>query len=430
MKSIIYFTVALLFTINSLAQIPESRHHTLETVNSVTILDGNGPVITSNSGINNLEKLCPHLKSTAESEPAWDSIFREKRDSANTQWLTYQKELFAYNEQGSMTKDIAYNWDENEQGWYSASKYEYTYDINGNQKSKTLSFSENGIGNWLPHSKYEYYYTDKGLEDYQLYSEWNAETGEWELHRKSDNIYNANDQPIINLQYFEDEDSGEWINIAKNEYFYHDEWNKTGIFYSRESEGDQWEAEIKTDVIYNSDFNVKVVDNYFWDVSINDWDPMFRIEYDYNENGDQTLFKHLSWNDTANAWYNDSKIVYTYDSTRRTFEHSYDWDISNEEWILVRRGSYHYLSPPHGFEEVANNTLRLYPNPANDYVSIDAEDWRQATVELYNIEGKLVLQQDIQPHNKIPIHHLKRGVYLYKIIGNDTIGSGKMMIER
>ncbi|GAA0871851.1 hypothetical protein GCM10009117_09970 [Gangjinia marincola] len=61
--------------------------------------------------------------------------------------------------------------------------------------------------------------------------------------------------------------------------------------------------------------------------------------------------------------------------------------------------------------------VQLFPNPARDFIEVRGLD-SQAQITIYNVIGKKVKQQTIQPKQKINLSDLSPGIYLCKV--NDT----------
>ncbi len=74
--------------------------------------------------------------------------------------------------------------------------------------------------------------------------------------------------------------------------------------------------------------------------------------------------------------------------------------------------------------------IKIYPNPATEFVVFDVNSTsKTAIVEIFDINGKKVLHQELSDNKQISVSHLNRGLYMYKLIHNSTIYSGKIMIE-
>jgi hypothetical protein len=71
-----------------------------------------------------------------------------------------------------------------------------------------------------------------------------------------------------------------------------------------------------------------------------------------------------------------------------------------------------------------NGELKIYPNPAQDKININLAGLHMF---IYNIEGQLLLQQDLKQNNtEIDISQLESGVYIAKIM----MGNGDFLLER
>jgi hypothetical protein len=65
----------------------------------------------------------------------------------------------------------------------------------------------------------------------------------------------------------------------------------------------------------------------------------------------------------------------------------------------------------------ADSKIKLYPNPANDYIMVDFEEMKGvSSFVLYNVSGKIVVEQSFNnQHNKVDITRLPNGIYHYEI---------------
>ena len=79
------------------------------------------------------------------------------------------------------------------------------------------------------------------------------------------------------------------------------------------------------------------------------------------------------------------------------------------------------------------NTPIVYPNPLpkNGFINIKSAETGDIKFNLFNIEGKLIDTVFTQFNVPIPIekYNLSQGIYLYKIISNDKITTGKLIIS-
>lgn len=85
-----------------------------------------------------------------------------------------------------------------------------------------------------------------------------------------------------------------------------------------------------------------------------------------------------------------------------------------------------------GVPVIASNIVKLYPNPATNQISIVSNDFAPFGSQflLYNVLGKLVLTQTIaQQNTTIPLAHLPKGVYTYRLYSpNGDKSKGQLVI--
>ncbi|MBK7129679.1 MAG: T9SS type A sorting domain-containing protein [Crocinitomicaceae bacterium] len=77
-----------------------------------------------------------------------------------------------------------------------------------------------------------------------------------------------------------------------------------------------------------------------------------------------------------------------------------------------------------GFEQEINSVVHVYPNPANDYITIQS-NYHIESVKIYSLTGELILTGD----DKIYIAELSSGMYIAEIIANGIKSRVKFVIE-
>lgn len=79
-------------------------------------------------------------------------------------------------------------------------------------------------------------------------------------------------------------------------------------------------------------------------------------------------------------------------------------------------------------EEQSTN-VNVFPNPANNQLFVNANDYEQVSIKLYNIMGVLVADKIVVNNNSLDISNFANGVYTYKVYNNDTeLKVGKLII--
>jgi hypothetical protein len=69
-----------------------------------------------------------------------------------------------------------------------------------------------------------------------------------------------------------------------------------------------------------------------------------------------------------------------------------------------------------GVASIENNfTTSIYPNPTSDVINV-LGNFEKAQVQIYDISGRMLMQQAIQQHQSINIANLTQGIYTLKVI--------------
>ena len=86
---------------------------------------------------------------------------------------------------------------------------------------------------------------------------------------------------------------------------------------------------------------------------------------------------------------------------------------------------------PSSIDEVSKKYMtKIYPNPTKDMISIEVENQDNATIEIYNISGKLIFSKELDSKvEKIDVSGLPEGIYVVKVLQNNTVNFGKLVIR-
>jgi len=72
--------------------------------------------------------------------------------------------------------------------------------------------------------------------------------------------------------------------------------------------------------------------------------------------------------------------------------------------------------------------IRVYPNPATDYVLVDSKDLStNASIRIYDTFGRMVINQPI--NGKVSVKNLSNGIYFYTINNDGKVATGKLIVE-
>ena len=77
-----------------------------------------------------------------------------------------------------------------------------------------------------------------------------------------------------------------------------------------------------------------------------------------------------------------------------------------------------------------NNQISIYPNPSNGTFVIEPNSTTNQTIQLYDVNGKVVLSQTINGKTTLDAGSLNGGVYNISIMGNEGVVNKRLIIMR
>lgn len=321
-------------------------------------------------------------------------------------------------------------WDETEGAWALWGKGENIFNVNGQLITTIGYFSDEG--NWIPGEKTEYTYDANGNRI--LETEYEAEgPGEWGVTEKREYSVDASGKDTLELSFDWDSDSQTWQPEGKSEFTYDASGNLTMLIkYRTEGSGNPWIPQWKFAYEYDVHGNDTLETTYRWDESGEKWDPSEKIEQTFDGDGNVILHYHEYWDENTSQWVFQDREKYEYvvtDSAKQ--ETTYDWDESGSKWDPIYRMTYYYSDP--GITNIQNfpfEEVRVYPNPAMEFIVFEGMKTQGAAcIELFDIQGRIVLCQEIKNGQKVSVQHLSQGLYLYKYSADNRIYSGKLIIK-
>jgi hypothetical protein len=70
----------------------------------------------------------------------------------------------------------------------------------------------------------------------------------------------------------------------------------------------------------------------------------------------------------------------------------------------------------------------IYPNPARDQFHILNDVSAEASVNIYDLQGKMIMSQQVND-NTVDVSNLAHGIYIIKLINNDKIVISRLVKE-
>lgn len=325
-----------------------------------------------------------------------------KYNSIDGHWITYYKEGMTYNEEGRISKRVTHTWNESENNWKNETLITYHY--NGSQLQEKNEFYWDN--NWVQMSSRIYTYN------------------EYEL-MEAENLY----------QFVGDEQR----NIAKKTYAYNALLNLIEVtVYNQypESIFDErtiYERDSETEIITKIT-SQEYVDQQWVDVNIID------VNFDTNNNLKSLMINNLSEdagilsNARVTNIFDNDKLHENYYTPFEFTDELVNMEIDDNPfvnkitdqvislnvgfWIDFIKIHYQYSDDILlGVEPNLNLTeFRIYPNPTNDVLTIKSSNSLIANLNLYDLNGRLVIQKPLQGlETMLNVEPLANGIYLLEI---------------
>jgi hypothetical protein len=87
------------------------------------------------------------------------------------------------------------------------------------------------------------------------------------------------------------------------------------------------------------------------------------------------------------------------------------------------------ISPASGEDELANDELNVFPNPAHQQLMINLGKGLSANILLFDIKGSLLLETSINGAQAIDVSSLEEGMYLLSVETEQKIFTQKIFIK-
>jgi hypothetical protein len=383
-----------------------------------------------------------------------DSAITDTWDTAGSKWIFKTRKKYVYTVNGTTTTCISSIRDASTGfNWVNSDKDETTVDTNGNITSyKTYDWDVTS-GQWIPVMKMEFTFVAINRTSSNSTFMWNTTKSKWDGLAKTEYTYDGGGNLISDMGYSWDDVTSAWAKETKTEYTYSNGLVNVETNYNWDS--GQWVKFGKTELTYNASKKITFDVTYLWDGS--QWLNSQKSEYTHDTNGNQTLSLSYGWdgsqwvyirktestyaggnltmnsffNWVGNLWFGIIKNEFTYGVTNGlnyTVTIGSGWVIN--QWVKNARSTSWYSVQSTGINNISENPLRVYPNPAREFIVFDLADISGlAIAEVFDIQGKMVLEQRLYGNRKMSVSNLSRGLYMYKVFNGGNIYTGKLIIE-
>lgn len=161
---------------------------------------------------------------------------------------------------------------------------------------------------------------------------------------------------------------------------------------------------------YNNFDLIAQVNTYLWSVAINDWLQVMGTTYAYDGAKRETSRLQIVYNQNGT----EEHEIFTSDYEQDDQLHSEAHGVGDASavYLLADRTFYFYSDETLAGREPQKMTmpLQVMPNPTADVIRLGLEE--QAMVQVYSLQGNLLMSGSFQPNALISLESLPSGVYV------------------
>jgi hypothetical protein len=336
--------------------------------------------------------------------------------AGSSAYIFAYKNDYTYDNQGRLLTNTE---DDSFYGSYFGTKYEYVYNINGND---SISFGYNldqGTNTWIIEGKTKYTYNGSNILTEMGYG-WDSSANNWDLDSKTFHYFDSykNDTLVEDYTY----DNNNWIINHKqiNQYTYNEAEIKTAkicfeISYNIGSTTIGMAQ--KNELTYDSYGNMLTNLSSRYNTDSGYYDLLDKSEYlyDINTSPKEVLMGNLLG----------------YECYNKLIDTKY-YDYTGSGFVLAGKVNFYYtnLTIETGNTQIANHSFSVYPNPATEYIKFNVPGSEgKLSVAIINLQGKTVLEKQVENNAQVDVKGLINGLYLYKVTENSRTYNGKVIIK-
>ena len=364
------------------------------------------------------------------------------RDELNNTWKPdYQYEDIYY-PNGLIQEQIYYwYWNASDSIWGAKEKTTFEYDNEGKEILRKKYIFNYFVGMWREEYKgTSTYNTDGNIVEIV----WENNNG---FSSKYTYEYNAINKVERNIDYYWSNTDSTWVYRWKKEFVYDAAGNSIQeIMANWSSNTNTWTGYGRQDFTYNNQHKRIGLVFYFWDTDSSEWKPRARRDSPFDIHGNPLGESSYLWDTTSSAWIGNRKTEYAYNLSYTIADlitlydmsmmahmivsgTEYQWNVAANDWQQNEHFIFHY-SPQEitSVHENKNTAAKVYPHPAKEFFTVALQE--QATVSLYDAQGRKALEETLQPNSQVSLKDLPTGLYYYQICtANGNKQSGKLVKE-
>jgi hypothetical protein len=323
------------------------------------------------------------------------------------------------------------------------------------------------------------------------YSNWNFETNTWMMKDSSAYTYEPALRETIMTKYSWDSALSAWnyqYRVITRTDALENETYHLSVFYNTASQ--QWVNSMLSKYEYTPTGALVKLETYTWDDNRSAWSGIYCEEFVLDAK-DITLIEYsYAWNPATYTWSKNEETVYLFDSlgnsvgsilmywndSTSTYENVLKtqlflkylpepvtqvipmkpdletllpvlttvsflqdaislefWNAETGTWVLFGKNNYYWspLTPTSTTERGIAPVFRVYPNPVNDYLTVEMNEPSNmlATGILTDLSGRLVKQFALPTTGQVDMQALPAGAYILHVRANGKFAGALRVIK-
>ncbi len=315
--------------------------------------------------------------------------------------------------------------------WYPSSKTERDYDLAGNEILKIDYFGDST--SWKPFSKSIISYTSFDMPEMKMSFSWDAIQSNWINSDSSWAVYNVDG--LLQSDTVFSWNNTQWEYQTLQEIVY-DDSNNVVLDEIKVWGANNWNNYRKVEKMYDMENRLVYSVSYLWNSVEGYWMNQYKYQKHYSPAGD-TVYEISSYGQDS-LWFGSMKFVHYYNINVNVDEITpgdFFWASSfqllrsqvfyekNNQWSMEDSTNYYYSDFLTSIEVVSENGIRIYPNPAHTFITVEGIHSSGAQVEVLDVQGRVIKRVFASFTGfQLNVEELESGIYFVRVSeGNNRV---------
>jgi len=108
-----------------------------------------------------------------------------------------------------------------------------------------------------------------------------------------------------------------------------------------------------------------------------------------------------------------------------------EWSSASNSKEVVPQSQLFPLINPNGINDMRTSNFSVYPNPANDKLTINSDSYNVESVKITDLQGRVVYTNNLRFIGEKTIDlNLQKGIYFIKLTGNTPFKTQKLIVQK